>query len=48
MEEHGISKIVSVKLARKDEDPLFTGSDPKSIADSVRGESVLPPADSII
>ncbi|MDR0532877.1 MAG: chromosome segregation protein SMC [Verrucomicrobiales bacterium] len=48
MEEHGVSKIVSVKLSRKDEDPLFNGEEkaPRSIADSIRGESVVP--DSII
>jgi chromosome segregation protein len=48
MEEHGVSKLVSVKLARKEEDPLFNGEEPapRSIADSIRGESVVP--DSII
>jgi chromosome segregation protein len=39
MEEHGISKIVSVKLSRKDEDPLFQNNedDIPTIADAVRG-----------
>ena len=48
MEEHGVSKIVSVKLSRKEEDPLFNGEEktPRSIADSIRGETVIP--DSII
>ncbi|MDR1191872.1 MAG: hypothetical protein LBK76_03095, partial [Verrucomicrobiales bacterium] len=50
MEEHGVSKLVSVKMARQDEDPLFNGNAPapKSIADAIRGESVLPPAETII
>ncbi|MDD5262454.1 MAG: AAA family ATPase [Methylacidiphilales bacterium] len=44
MEEHGVSKIVSVKLSRKEESPLFAENEehPRSIADSIRGESVLP------
>lgn len=39
MEEHGISKIVSIKLARKEESPLFADQQGEipSIADSVRG-----------
>lgn len=40
MEQHGISKIVSVRLSRKEESPLFNGRDhddaPPSIADSIR------------
>jgi chromosome segregation protein len=41
MEEHGISKIVSVRLNRKEESPLFNGNGggedtPPSIADSIR------------
>jgi chromosome segregation protein len=38
MEEHGVSKMVSIKLARKEESPLFPeGGDVPTIADSVRG-----------
>jgi chromosome segregation protein len=39
MEEHGISKIVSIKLARREESPLFADQQGEipSIADSVRG-----------
>ncbi|MEM9400280.1 MAG: chromosome segregation protein SMC [Verrucomicrobiota bacterium] len=42
MQEHGVSKIVSVKLSRKDEDPLFPNKDDDSptIADSVRGSEL--------
>ncbi|MDX6766970.1 MAG: chromosome segregation protein SMC [Candidatus Methylacidiphilales bacterium] len=40
MEEHGVSKIVSVRLNRKEESPLFNGNGgddtPPSIADSIR------------
>jgi chromosome segregation protein len=40
MEEHGVSKIVSVRLSRKEESPLFNGNgpddSPPSIADSIR------------
>jgi chromosome segregation protein len=40
MEEHGVSKIISVRLSRKEESPLFNGKDhddsPPSIADSIR------------
>jgi len=40
MEEHGVSKIVSVRLSRKEESPLFNGNGhdeaPPSIADSIR------------
>ena len=44
MEEHGVSKIVSVKLSRKEESPLFAQNEeqPPSIADSMRADSVLP------
>ena len=39
MQEHGVSKIVSVKLSKKDEDPLFPkDEETMTIADSVRGE----------
>jgi chromosome segregation protein len=40
MEEHGVSKLVSVRLSRKEESPLFNGNGsddaPPSIADSIR------------
>lgn len=41
MEEHGVSKVVSVKLTRKDEDPLFNGDDSEArhpLASTSRGE----------
>ncbi len=49
MEQHGISKIVSVKLARDDEDPLFNGHGKRkdeedftpTIADSIRSGPVI-------
>lgn len=37
MEEHGVSKIVSLRLARKEETPLFPDGDTPALADSVRG-----------
>lgn len=37
MEEHGVSKMVSIKLARREETPLFPEGDVPTIADSVRG-----------
>jgi chromosome segregation protein len=38
MEEHGISKLVSLRLSRKEESPLFNGEEnTPSLADSVRG-----------
>lgn len=36
MQEHGVSRVVSVKLNRKEEDPLFDQNDDITIADSVR------------
>lgn len=56
MEEHGVSKIVSVRLSRKEESPLFNGKGkegrgreeedmPPSIADSIRHGSLVTESD---
>ncbi|MFQ3593157.1 MAG: chromosome segregation protein SMC [Gemmataceae bacterium] len=39
MEEHGVSKMVSIKLARREETPLFPDGDVPTIAESVRGQA---------
>lgn len=49
MEEHGVSKIVSVRLNRKEESPLFNGNggddSPPSIADSLRHGALVTDAE---
>jgi chromosome segregation protein len=43
MQEQGVSRVVSVKLNRKEEDPLFENDDDDvTIADSVRSGKVMP------
>ncbi len=41
MQEHGVSRVVSVKLNRKEEDPLFDQNGDINIADAVRETQAL-------
>ena len=43
MQEQGISRLVSMRMNRKDEDPLFNNGEeePPNIADAVRSSNVV-------